>query len=146
MTKLIGYRKLKSFYLMSNGVTGIKLSSFSVWHAQKAYEISPDSEIAHLRLHGLNWCNGGSIEDDWVYRIWFDLDTMPYDLATHRGCMKVALYEKDASGMILDYLGKAQVSVYSRPRSGHYQNTVCPFSVIDYQLRLKLLKSMEVRI
>ncbi len=135
-TKLIGYRKLKSFELSPTGeISNVELGSFSVWEME-AYHFCEPSDLWH---------------------IWLDLDKLPsarhpLGLDEHRtglykleSCDKIALKEEDARQIVLKHIGDPPISMTLSARDT--TGVLTPrFRQLSPTLKSKLLQSMEVRV
>ncbi len=123
-TKLIGYRKLKSFRTTDAGPFDIELGSFSIWDQVCVVDT------------GLS------------YRIWLDLETLPDDLddldELDSSCE--AETEEEAKQIVLDHIRKADVSKYVFSHSDSFMCFSTAFSRISPDAQAKFLPFMEVRI
>lgn len=124
MTKLIGYRKLKSFEIGRKGeISNIELGSSSVW------------------MHYYSKDCGE------LYRVYLDMDLpeppSKTDLTNHWS--EIALEEENAKRIVLKHIGETLVSIALT--RGHTMGVLTPrFRQISPTVKLELLQSMELRV
>ena len=121
-TKLIGYRKLKSFRFTATGPSDLELGSFSVW----ARACLQDSEPA--------------------YKIWLDLDKLPATTQGLDDSSETADTEEGAKQIVLDHIGDSSVSRLWIPHAGAFMSYTGAFSSLLPLHQSELLHLMEVRI
>ncbi len=123
MTKLIGYRKLKSFELGPKGkISNVELGEASVWLHDYCKNCGE-----HYRVH-LNLC------------AYLDGHYYTYDWDAY----KVVLKEEDAKQIVLKHIGDPPVSMTLSVRDT--TGVLTPrFRQLSPPLKSELLQSMEVR-
>ena len=120
-TKLIGYRRLKSYRITDAGPFDLELGSFSIWDI-----------VCFLETRA-------------SYRIWLDLKTLDTPIHEFESTCETET-EEEAKQTVLDHISESYVSKHVYSRSGALLCFTTAFSRISPDTQSELLQSMEVRI